>query len=125
MRAVLIFCHICLSLCFSLATPLKSVTNATWNALFPIFEFRNFTYAYLGEVTKFQFNCRLGAVLKNLVAGGIRPPPVLSIRIKFKATSHSKIFDIPVHEDQIMPTGKRAISWQNTLIFVDRTHRKP
>ena len=44
-------------------TLLKSVTMATKNTLFPIFEFRKFTNTYLGKVTKFQRNCfsRLGA----------------------------------------------------------------
>ena len=35
--------------------PLKSVTMATRNALFPIFKFQKFTNTYLGKVTKFQF----------------------------------------------------------------------
>ena len=41
---------------------LKSVTMATRNALFPIFEFQNFTNTYFRKVSKFQFNCfsRLG-----------------------------------------------------------------
>ena len=47
--------------------PLKSVTMATRNALFPIFKFQKFTNTYLGKVTKFQFNCfsRLGAAFKK------------------------------------------------------------
>ena len=49
-------------------TPLKSVTMATRNVLFPIFEFQNFTDTYLGKVTKFEFNCFscLGEHSKNL-----------------------------------------------------------
>ena len=52
--------------------PLKSVTMATRNALFPIFKFQKFTDTYLGKVTKFQFNCfsLLGAALKKLRGGG-------------------------------------------------------
>ena len=59
--------------------PLKSVTMATRNALFPIFKFQTFTHTYLGKVTKFQFNCfsRLGAAFKKPEAGGISP-----IRVK-------------------------------------------
>ena len=47
--------------------PLTSVTMATRNALFPIFEFQNFTDTYFGKVTKFQFNCirHLGAAFKK------------------------------------------------------------
>ena len=43
----------------------------TKNALFPIFEFQNFTYTYMGKVTKFQFNClsRLGAAFKQPEGG--------------------------------------------------------
>ena len=59
-------------------TPLKSVTMATRNALFPIFEFQNFTNTYLGKVTKFQFNCfsRLGAAFKKPEGAASAPPPV-------------------------------------------------
>ena len=62
-------------------TPLKSFTMATGNALFPIFEFQNFTDTYLGKVTKFQFNCfsRLGAAFKKPEGGGIRPPVRLGL----------------------------------------------
>ena len=50
-------------------TPLKSVIMATRNALFPIFEFRNFTDTYLGKLAMFQVNCfsRLGAAFKKPV----------------------------------------------------------
>ena len=58
--------------------PLKSVTMATRNALFPIFKFHKFTNRYLGKVTKFQFNCfsRLGAAFKKPEGGGIPPSPI-------------------------------------------------
>ena len=53
-------------------TPLKSVTMAIRNSLFPIFEFQNFTNTYLGKVTKFQFNCfsHLCAAFKKPEGGG-------------------------------------------------------
>ena len=56
---------------------LKSVTMAPGNAVFPIYEFQNFTYTYLGKVIKFQLNCfsRLGAVFKKPEGGGTRSPP--------------------------------------------------
>ena len=63
--------------------PLKSVTMATRNALFPIFELQKFPNTYLGKVTKFQFNSfgRLGAAFKKPEGGGCRPPPS-PIRVK-------------------------------------------
>ena len=60
--------HLLISLIFYWRpTPLKSVTMATINALFPIFEFQNFTNTYLGKVTKLQFNyfSRLGAAFRK------------------------------------------------------------
>ena len=62
--------------------PLKSVTMATRNALFPIFKFQKFTNTYLGKVTKFQFNCfsRLGAAFKK-PEGAWHPPPPSPIRV--------------------------------------------
>ena len=62
--------------------PLKSVTMATKNALFPIFKFQKFTDTYLGKVTKFQFNClsRLGAAFKKPEGGGIHPRVRLGLR---------------------------------------------
>ena len=58
-------------------TPLKSVTMATRNALFPIFEFQNFPNIYSGKVTKFELNCfsRLGAVFKKPEGGRHQPLP--------------------------------------------------
>ena len=58
--------------------PLKSVTMATRNALFPIFKFQKFTNTYLGKVTKLEFNSfsRLGAALKKPEGGGIPPSPI-------------------------------------------------
>ena len=55
--------------------PLKSVTMATKNALFPIFRFQKFTNTYLGKMTRFQFNgfSHLGAGLK--IPEGAAPPP--------------------------------------------------
>ena len=77
--------HLLISLIFTgdLRTRLKSVIMATSKALFPILEFQNFTNAYLGKLTKFQFNfCRcLGAVFKkpegaaDAASGPIRVKP--------------------------------------------------
>ena len=68
--------HFMISLIFyGRPTPLKSVTMATRNTLFLIFEFQNFTNTYLRKVTKFQFNCfsRLGAGFKKPEGGSASP----------------------------------------------------
>ena len=64
-------------------TLLKSVTMATRNALYSIFEFQNLTNTYLGKVTKFQFNCfsSLGAAFKEPERGGIHPPARLGLNL--------------------------------------------
>ena len=50
--------HLVISLIYDeRPTSLKSITMATRNTLFPIFEFQNFTNTYLGKVTKFHLNC--------------------------------------------------------------------
>ena len=70
--------HLLISLIFYWRpTPLKSVTMAIRNALFPIFEFQNFTDTYLGKVTKFQLICfgRLGAASEK----SLLPPQSQSI----------------------------------------------
>ena len=61
-------------------TPLKSVAMATRDTT-SNFEFQNFTNAYLGKVTKFQFNCfsRLGAALKKPEGGGRHPPSPIRV----------------------------------------------
>ena len=61
--------------------PLKSVTMATRNALFPIFNFQKFTNAYVGKVTKFQFNCfsHLGAAFQKPEGAASTPPPPPSL----------------------------------------------
>ena len=74
--------HLLISLIFYWRpTPLKFVT--TRNALFPIFEFQNFTDTYLGKVTKFQFNCfsRLGAAFKIPEGGGASATPASPTRV--------------------------------------------
>ena len=51
-------------------------------ALFPIFEFQNFTDAYLGKVTKFQFNCFscLDAAFKKPGGDSICPPSPIRVK---------------------------------------------
>ena len=63
---------------------------ATKNALFPIFEYENFTNTHFRKVTKFQFNCfsRLGAAFKRS-EGGWHPPPPQSDQ--GKSDEHVKI----------------------------------
>ena len=75
--------HLMISLSFyRRPSPLKSVTMATSNALFPMFELQKFLNTYLGKVTKFQFNSfsRLGAAFKKPEGGGIRPPVRLGLK---------------------------------------------
>ena len=77
-------------------SPLKPITMATRNALFPIFELQKFPNTYLGKVTKFRFNSlsRLGAAFKNLGGGGgIRPLPS-PIRVKEIANVITKLVEI-------------------------------
>ena len=68
MRAVLIFVTLNDSdSSLQQPPPLKPVTMATRNALFPIFELQKFPNTYLRKVTKFQFNSfsSLGAAFKK------------------------------------------------------------
>ena len=77
--------HLMISLIFyRRPPPLKSVTMATRNALFPIFKFQKFTDTYLGKVAKFQFNClsHFGAAFKKPECR-LLPPPPSPIRVKF------------------------------------------
>ena len=71
--------HLMISLIFyRQSSPLKPVTMATRNALFPIFELQKFPNTYLAKVTKFQFNsfnC-LGGAFKKPEGGGIPPSPI-------------------------------------------------
>ena len=75
--------HLMISLIFyGRPTPLKSVTMATRNALFPNSEFQKFTNTYLGEVTKFQLYCisRLGASFKKPEEGQHLPPGLIRVK---------------------------------------------
>ena len=76
---------------------LKSVTMATRNALFPISKFQKFTNTYLGEVTKFQFNCfgHLGAAFKKPEGGGIRPPVRLGLTSIHKVNRPLEFIEAP------------------------------
>ena len=77
--------HLMISLIFyRRPPPLKSVTMATRNALFPIFELRKFPNTYLGKVTKFQFNSfsRLGAAFKK-PEGADAPPSPIRVRLVY------------------------------------------
>ena len=70
--------HLMISLIFNRRpSPLKPVTMATRNALFPIFELQKFPNTYMGKLTKFQFNgfSRLGAVFKKPKGAASAPPP--------------------------------------------------
>ena len=62
-------------------TSLKSVTMATKNALFSLFEFQHFTNTCLGKVTKFQCNCfsHLGVAFKK--PGEQYPPTPPPVRL--------------------------------------------
>ena len=74
--------HLMISVIFYRRTPpLKSVTMATRNVLFPIFELQRFSNTYLGKVTKFQFFSCLGAAFKTSKGGGIRPPVPLGLKV--------------------------------------------
>ena len=95
--------HLLISLMFYWRpTPLKSVTMATRNALFPIFGFQNLTDTYLG---KFQFNCvsRLSAALKKPGKGAASAPlpPRLGLRQAFIENLSHQISQVLIAVDSL------------------------
>ena len=76
--------------------PLKPVTMATKNALFPIFELQKCPNTYLGKLTKFQFNSfsRLGAAFKKPEGAASAPPPPSSeVRLGLIAMAFTIMLD--------------------------------
>ena len=85
--------HLMISLIFYRRSPLKPVTMATRNALFPIFELQKSPNTYLGKVTKFQFNSfsRLGAAfIKREGGGGGHPSPPVRLGLRKKRRSRGR-----------------------------------